>query len=321
MGFRTSSSALALAICLGTLGTAAAQGGKDAKGEADRVDRQSVDELVKTLQSTDASPEKQGEREVAERELVSRKKASIAPLVNMLDRTTNADARAAGVRILRKIGDPAPAVTLLKLYQDSSQPVELRCDAAMALGESKSVNAIPALIEGLNDTTSLKVCESARNALESMGAAAEDKVASAYLSERAKKKEARENILFRLLLVLGKVGGPKAREALVAALRSNDPKDPHAVALRHHAAIGLGLTKDNLAIEPLIQALEIEREFNIAKYIARSLETITDEHFPPAGSRWRAWWESNKERILTPKNRYNPLPKTGLPPDKKKDDK
>lgn len=318
MGFGTSRSGLlALAICLGCVGTAAAQGGKDPKGEADRVDRRPVDELIKTLQSDDNTPEKMGEREAAEKELISRKKASIAPLVNMLERTKSGDAKAAAVRILRKIADPSPADALLKIYQDPAQPIDLRCEAALALGDAKAVVAIPTLIEGLNDTVSLRVCESARVALENMGATAEDKVVAAYTNERAKKREARENILFRLLLVLGKIGGVKSRETLITALKTNDPKDPHAVALRHHAAIGLGWTKDNNAIEPLIDALEVEHEFNIAKYIARSLEEITHEQFPPQASRWRAWWESNKERILTPRNRYNPLPPKGLPPEKK----
>ena len=87
-----------------------------------------------------------------------------------------------------------------------------------------------------------------------------------------------------------------ATDTLLGALKTK--QGPRAVPLRHHAAIGLGFTGDPKVVEPLIQALDEERDFLVASYISRSLGWITKtQDVQPQASSWRTWWQNNKKRF------------------------
>ena len=278
----------------------------DAPADGQRIERRTLDDLLKSLEGADAT-----EREVAERELASRKKDAVLPVAALLARAKTVEVRAAAVRVLKRIADPGAHEALLATFNDAKAPPELRADAAAAIGASKALAAVPALVDALADLTSLRVCEAARAALETMLPAAEAPIVAAWKAERARKPP-RDGVLFRLLLVLGKAGGADARETLLGALRTPD-RDPLGVPLRHHAAIALGHMGDKTAIEPLIAALEVEHEFSIAKYIPRALGELTGQDLPPQASRWRGWWEANKAKLNAPKRTFEPLPTPPAP--------
>ena len=69
---------------------------------------------------------------------------------------------------------------------------------------------------------------------------------------------------------LGKIGGSKVTEILASGI--SDSRD----FIRKSAVSGLGNTKDKNAVEPLIQALESEKDSTIRYFIVVALETLGD---------------------------------------------
>jgi hypothetical protein len=295
---------LALSMALGTAPLAHAQ---DLKVK-DSITDKPVDELVKGLSGSDT------ERTVSENELPRRGKAAVAGLVACLQAPENSsEARVAAAKCLRKIKDASAVQPLIDTYKNAGAPLAVRGEAALALGDLNATNAIPDLIEGLANNM-FKVSETARIALVAMGDAAVQPLIDAYTKEmavtevaRPKEKEreayaARDGIVFRSLLILGDLGGSKARQTLCQALKTN--KGSRALGVRHHAGLGIGLLRNSdkdfkLAIEPLLQAYEIEKDFSVASIFVRSLEWLTDAHdVPPQPYRWKAWWNVNKDRVL-----------------------
>lgn len=291
----------------------------------DSVTNRDVAELVKAL-STDET-----ERAIAEGELVRRGKSATTLLVGCLQATDNPnEARMSAARILKKVKDPAAIPGLLDVYKNQGVPLPVRGEAALALGELEAVNAVPDLIEGLANNM-FKVSETARTALIMLGPAAVDPIIEAYKREmavpenpKAKEKEreayaARDGLVFRSLLILGDLGGAKAREALKDALKVQ--KGSRAVGVRHHAGLAMGLLRYSdkeykLAIDPLLEAYETERDLSVAGILVRSLEWLTDAHdVPPQPYRWKAWWNVNRDRILGTEDHAHEhieLPKDGL---------
>ncbi len=295
---------LALAITLGTAPLARAQELK----VKDSITDKSVDELVKGLSGSDT------DRTVSENELPRRGKSAVPGLVSCLQATeSSTEARVAAARILRKIKDPAAVQPLLDVYKNAGAPLAVRGEAAIALGELNATNAIPDLIEGLANNM-FKVSETARVALVTMGDSAIQPIIDNYKKEmavpenpKAKEKErevyaARDGVVFRSLLILGDLGGQKSRETLCEALKT--VKGSRALGIRHHAGLAIGLLRNSdkdfkLAIEPLLHAYEVEKEFSVANIFVRSLEWLTDAHdVPPQPYRWKAWWNVNKDRVL-----------------------
>jgi HEAT repeat protein len=153
-----------------------------------------------------------------------------------------------------------------------------------------------------------------------MGQLAIDPILAAYKKELT-AKDSRDGVVFRSLLLMGEIPCDKSRDALLEALKTSD--GPRAIAIRHHAAIALGLLQDKLAIEPLIDAYEREREFRVGMAIDRSLAWLTNEQsVAPQAYRWKAWWAANKDRFFPPKaDKYDDIyiPKGGVAkPDEKK---
>lgn len=295
---------LTLAIALGSAPLASAQELK----VKDSITDQSVDELVKGLSGSET------ERTVSENELPKRGKTAVQGLVSCLQTAENStEARVAAVKCLRKIKDAGAAQPLLDVYKNAGAPLAVRGEAALALGDLNATNAVPDLIEGLSNNM-FKVSETARVALISMGESAVQPVIDAYKKEmatpenpKAKEKDreaftARDGIVFRSLLILGDLGGVKARETLCDALKAT--KGSRALGVRHHAGLAIGLLRNSdkdfkLAIEPLLAAYEMEKDFSVATIFVRSLEWLTDAHdVPPQPYRWKAWWNVNKDRVL-----------------------
>lgn len=265
-----------------------------------------------------------GTRESARRQLLVAGKRAAPELVAALK---DADPATASVLldVLGQVGGPEHAEPVVAVFRDASRSVDVRTAAGHTLGALKANAAVPALVDALDDPW-FRVAEAARGALVSIGEPAIAPLLARW-EPAAAAPQGKDGLVYRGLLIMGSIGGDKARPVLLNALKTKS--GPRAVALRHHAAIGLGFSGDTKVVEPLIQALDEEREFLVASYIGRSLGWITKADLPPQAARWRVWWANNKERLdpsLRQKEDFEPLPdlprdpKTGLPmvdPDKK----
>lgn len=247
-----------------------------------------VDALVKQL----AAP---SSREGALRRLVAVGDRAVAPVVALLPKADGPTAEAI-LRLLGKLGKGREP-EILAVFKDTNRSLEVRTAAGLTLGQLKAEVAIPTLIEALDDKW-FKISETARGALVQIGPPAVAPLRKRYAEERDKVKGAKEGLVYRALLVFGNINDPGAREVLIEALGTQRRKDDRDVALRHHAAIGLGFTGDPHMIEPLIAALEREKVFLVAKYIARSLNWLTDAELPPQAEVWKNWWRDNRDKVL-----------------------
>lgn len=219
----------------------------------------------------------------------------VAPVVDLLPKADGPTAEAI-LRLLAKLGKGREP-EILAVFKDTSRSLEVRTAAGLTLGQLKAEVAIPTLIEALDDKW-FKISETARGALVQIGPPAVAPLRKRYAEERDKAKGAKEGLVYRALLVFGNIADPTAREVLIEALATQRRKDDRDVPLRHHAAIGLGFTGDPNMIEPLIAALEREKVFLVAKYIARSLNWLTDAELPPQAEVWKNWWRDNRARVL-----------------------
>lgn len=210
----------------------------------------------------------------------------------------------AALQVLQQVGGPAQATPVLALFRDQERPLDVRTEAGQTLGAMRAPAAVPALIDALDDAW-FRIAETARVALVQIGEPAVAPLAARF-EQAAAQARGNDGVVYRSLLVFGSIGSERCKRLLLGALKTT--QGPRAVALRHHAAIGLGFTQDPKMIEPLIQAMEGEREFRVTTYIARSLAWITDEDHGPQPARWRSWWTANRDRILQPKDDlYEPL--------------
>jgi len=286
----------------------------------------STDDLIKDLSGKDA------DRAVAEAELSKRGPAVVKPLVACISAAeTKAEAKLSAVRIVRKllddaerkgkpISDDSARDAFLRIFKDPKAPLELRGEAALALGDLQAFQASKDLIAGLADNW-FKISESSRLALSRMGAPIVDDVIKAYEAELA-AKDGKDGVIFRSLMILGDVGGDKARATLASAIKQE--KGPRAPGLRLHAAIALGISGEKKAIQIVLDAYDAEHDARIASTMERSLEWLTGQHdIPPQPFRWRAWWGAHKDEILSNEDRYDLdkilIPKGGVDGPKKTD--
>jgi HEAT repeat protein len=244
-----------------------------------------------------------GGREGARRQLIAAGKQVADAVAGALQDADGPTAIAA-LEVLGRVGQPAQAPRVLAVFRDANRPLDVRNQAGVALGLMKAVDAVPALIDALDDEW-FRIAETARNALVQIGEPAVAPLAARY--EPYAKASGHDGVVYRSLLIFGSIGTDRCKQLLLDALKTT--QGTRAVALRHHAAIGLGFTQDPKVIEPMIEALERERQFVVASYIARSLNWITDQELPPQPGRWRAWWAENKSKVLEPKpdGLYDPI--------------
>jgi HEAT repeat protein len=261
-------------------------------------------ELVVTRQLAEAGPQvdvakavnelkQPGTRESARRQLVAAGKRAGPELVKLIK---DADPNLArqGLQLLGQVGATDQGDAVLAVFRDGGRPTEVRAEAGNTLGALKATAAVPALIDGLNDE-SFRVAAAARNALVSVGAAAIPPLLARWKPASA-TPQGMDGLVYGGLLVLGNIPDKAATDTLLGALKTK--QGPRAVPLRHHAAIGLGFTGDPKVVEPLIQALDEERDFLVASYISRSLGWITKtQDVQPQASSWRTWWQNNKKRF------------------------
>lgn len=262
-----------------------------------------------------------GGREGARRILTNAGKKVAGPVADAL-RDMDPPSATAALQVLQRVGGPEQGPQVQALFKDANQPLEVRTEAGVTLGAIKAVSAVPALIDALDDEW-FRIAETARNALVAIGEPSVAPLAARW--DSLVGGTGHDGVIYRTLLIFGEIKTAKCKEVLLKALGTT--QGPRAVPLRHHAAIGLGFTRDMTVVEPLIGALEKERQFLVASYIARSLTWITDQELPPQPDPWKTWWAQNKDKVLKPKgdDLFDPieLPKgaDGLPlldPDKKR---
>jgi HEAT repeat protein len=82
---------------------------------------------------------------------------------------------------------------------------------------------------------------------------------------------------------LSTLGGPRAVDALLAALRSDRPY------VRGNAAFALGMMLEPRAIAPLIAALADPDHYVPNGQAGDALTTITGQHFGQDAARWETW--------------------------------
>jgi HEAT repeat protein len=179
------------------------------------------------------------------------------------------------------------------MFNTLDNPVKVRKKAGETLGQMKAGEAVPDLIDALNDGW-FRISETARAALVAIGAPAIPALIERYTRE-AEGDRGADGVVYRSLLIFGEVGTVEAKRVLVKALKLR--KGKRALSIRHHAAIGLGLSADPRVVEPLILAFEKEKDFRVAKYISRSLTWLTDQEVSATRrDAWRIWWELEGRR-------------------------
>ena len=92
--------------------------------------------------------------------------------------------------------------------------------------------------------------------------------------------------------VLGNIKEKQAVERLIIALLKDISPD-----VRKDAARALGQIQDNRAIEPLIDILN-DKNKSVQQSAAYALEKMTGKNFGSHHTKWKAWWEQNKESFL-----------------------
>jgi hypothetical protein len=257
--------------------------GESINGEGPQVD---VDKAIAELKQP-------GTRESARRQLVTAGKRA-GPALTALIRDADANLARQALQLLGQVGATDQTDAVLALFRDAARSTEVRAEAGNTLGALKATSAVPALIDALNDE-SFRVAAAARNALVAVGAPAVPPLLARWKPASA-APQGMDGLVYGGLLVLGNISDKTAKETLLGALKTK--QGPRAVPLRHHAAIGLGFTGDPKVVDPLIQALDEERDFLVASYIARSLGWITKtQDVQPQASSWRTWWQNNKTRF------------------------
>jgi hypothetical protein len=192
---------------------------------------------------------------------------------------------------------------LIKLFQSetvaaatNSEHTSQRREAAEILGIMRSKAALPVLLKALNDQSWLRIREGARLALGFYGRSALPDIINHY---REAQKKNLDGVMVRVLLVLGQIGGDKAKKTLLEALDQSEGK--HAISVRHHAANALGTLNDKTTVDALIKRLIKERDHYVQKSIVRSLTLITKKTFSPEAWRWENWWKQARGDFLKTK--------------------
>jgi len=268
-----------------------------------------VDQLVADLAHA-------GKRRMAIRRLVRVGKSTAATVAAALQ--GDDDVAIAALQVLQELGAEDQVGAVLAVFGDKNRALEVRTEAGSALGALGGAQAIPHLINALGDTW-FKVSETARNALVQLGEPVVEPLRVRYAQE-LRKRDGNDGIIYRALLIFGQIGGDTATGVLLRALKAN--RGPRAIALRHHAAIGLGFTGRTDMIKHLITALENEKTGGlVGKYINRSLNWITQANLPPQVSQWKIWWSRNHEKLGLTEEEFEPLqPDFGDLPDLYEDD-
>jgi hypothetical protein len=242
----------------------------------------------------------------AAKQLLIREGAAVCPKVAAKLRKSvaagDAPTALACLEVLRRVEDPKEYAAVLSVMKNAEVSLEVRAAAGEALGGMKAPEAVPDLIALLDDPW-FRVSETARAALVSIGEPSVKPLIDRFKKEW-KAKKANEGILYRALLIFGDLNTDLSKQALLWALRSTQGGHDRAIAIRHHAAIGLGFTGDKRLIEPMIAALQREKDFRVGKYLGRSLTWLTGHEGPGTnGDRWKIWWDlEGKKKIMDPRS-------------------
>lgn len=252
--------------------------------------------------------ESSGETDIllARRELERWGKKAGPALADLLGRTKRNLALTNALELLIDMGghpdaeDPLIALFTRKIKgsEVTASVEEVHRLSARCLGVMRSEKALPVLINSLEHPEWVVISEAARVGLGLYGPEHVSTVVKTYRKLLASGADASEDgIIFRSLLAIGVMGGSEARRVLLEAL--TEESRPDAVALRHHAAIGLASLKDRSTVEVLVKRLEKEPDHYVQKYIARALQSVTGVDLPPDPIRWMGWWRRNSKDYET----------------------
>lgn len=89
---------------------------------------------------------------------------------------------------------------------------------------------------------------------------------------------------------MGKIGNPKAVDALIEALNDQEPK------VRCNSSWALGKINDNRAVQPLINLLARDKHEEVVPAVTTALMTITMEMLGEDPNEWQKWWQENKDK-------------------------
>jgi hypothetical protein len=283
----------------------------DAARAAGEVDARTIDFDRNTAMTTDPDADLPkllrelkvpATREASKRGLLRAPKTAAPQVAQALTDADPATAIAL-LQVLASLGSQAETNAVLAVFKDERRSLEVRTEAGIALGKMKAAGAIPALIDALDDPW-FRIAETARAALVQIGEPVVEPLQARW--QPAAGAVGHDGLVYRGLLVFGSIGSERCKQLLLAALGTT--QGARAVPLRHHAAIGLGFTNDPKVIEPMIDALEREKQQLVCTYIARSLTWITNQELGVSAPTWRSWWAANKRRLLQPKDDlYDPV--------------
>jgi hypothetical protein len=212
------------------------------------IPQEDIDELVGMLGR--ASTRDQASRRLA---LVGAPSApSVARLVG--DANSDSPTRIAALELLARLGTAEQESLVLGAFLDdpalarNQRSIDERAQAGRTLGaigarHGATETTIGKLIDVLayNRETNpwFKICETSRRALIEIGSPAVQPLLQRYRQELARRTNS--TLVFRTLLILGEIHDEDCIQTLLQALiyRGNGA---FGVAVRHHAAIGLGST-------------------------------------------------------------------------------
>lgn len=214
------------------------------------------------------------------------------------------------------------------------QDVEARFIAAMMLGFSRDAQAVPLLVEALQDPVD-KVRNNAALGVGVIGSKQTPvapvvlllddsnpnvRASAAFALQRVLLRNDDRGTMARLLRAmedpvwevrnnavraLATVGKPEAVDPLVK--RTLHDK---SYLVRLNTAVALASIRDYRAIEPLIDALQ-ESDPRVRKEIVFALQQITGQSFENDALQWRNWWRANEATLLPPAAPKAPAGTTG----------
>lgn len=183
------------------------------------------------------------------------------PMLYPLLKDKDDDVRKFGIDLLADIRHGADPAYIVPMLKDSNGNV--RAAAAKALGQLGYMQAIPELIDALNDEE--WVCFSVLGALGDMG---DESAVEAIASLLARPSEV---VRFEAIETLGRLGSEKAAEKLVAYLQQAPPEEKNAVV---KSLIKIGITPDMADVAEYLIAMLMEGDWEDKEVALKGIEAL-----------------------------------------------
>lgn len=183
------------------------------------------------------------------------------PMLYPLLKDKDDDVRKFGIDLLADIRHGVDSGSIVPMLKDSNGNV--RAAAAKALGQLGYMQAIPELIEALNDEE--WVCFSVLGALGDMG---DETAVDAIASLLARPSEV---VRFEAIETLGRLGSEKAAERLVAYLQQAPPEEKNAVV---KSLIKIGITPDMADVAEYLIAMLMDGDWEDKEVALKGIEAL-----------------------------------------------